>query len=182
MPAYDFIPPDERELLITVGIALKTVQVTELAITTALTIAFHPASQMTLESLETENEVLRRSTLGRLLTVLRQRTEIHPTFEGTLQSFLEHRNRFCHSILVDPGHSMQTEDGRAQLSDFLRVLMDEGTAVLAVMLAAVRAFTDWLEGSTDGKFQANVTPSAALDRITPSCEELAVLLRPKGKT
>jgi len=140
MSGFESFSAEEREALIWTGISIGLVQHAESILKNALQLAFSPGSQMTLESIASDETGLRRATLGRLLNELRRRADIAPDFEAKLDEFLQHRNVFVHGLLLDPLFSWRTTDGRERLIGFLGALAGEATIVIRVMFSAVHAF------------------------------------------
>lgn len=67
-----------------------------------------------MEQLEALLERHSKATLGQLLKALRQRVELHPTFDDQLARFLQYRNVIAHRLGVGLlGHPRRCTHGQA---------------------------------------------------------------------
>ena len=77
--------------------------------------------------------------MGQLLKALRQRAELHPTFDDQLARFLKYRNVIAHRLHDVPGGlDLHSDEGRRRLKVFLLQYMDDGQKVSMVLLGLLR--------------------------------------------
>lgn len=130
--AMDQWIPSEEETFAQIGCLLLLTQQVE-HVTSRLIGIVYPNGAPSWEELE----ALERKTLGSLTRTLKERVDIHPTFEGLLEHFVEGRNLFVHRLNTQPWFDMHSEVGRDEIWKFLesyQKLLDE---ILLVVTSAV---------------------------------------------
>lgn len=140
---------EQTETFTWIGLALLLVQGAEAALRSSLRLPFHSGGdRITVESLEADDEHVRRKTLGQLIGKLRQRAEIAPAFETLLSGFLTNRNRLVHHLSDEFDHS--SAEGRIGSTAFCRLVASEAAEVMGVLYAVQLAWMDLLEESVPG--------------------------------
>lgn len=133
--------PEQDEVLKTLGLAVVAGQGVERLMSTCLTYVLRDEPLVSIEQLE---GILRRhgkATLGQLLRLLRERVELHPTFDERFERFLESRNIIAHRLLDVPGGlDLHTDEGRSRLKEFLLSFMADGQDLSMIFLGLLR---DW---------------------------------------
>jgi hypothetical protein len=133
---YPELTDSQRHAFGVIGETLYMIQLSEWAIQTCLIYVFSE-NEISVESLFSENEVIRKKTLGQVLTVLRKRSEVHPQFDEMLRVFLEKRNLFIHHIFNDPGYSLSTKESCEKVEAFLNDLQDYAWNIQNVFLGCL---------------------------------------------
>lgn len=132
--------PEEEKLLVSVGAALLLLQTTEKVIKLCMTVVLPKSDPLTLGTLQRQEKVERKKTLGYFLTELRKRADLAPEFDATLEEFLEKRNIFIHNISDIPGWKLASKDGRAVAHQFVGRLIELNNKVLKVFIGLVSAW------------------------------------------
>lgn len=133
--------PVQDDVLKTLGVAIIAGQGVERLMSTCLTFPLHGEPLQTVEQLHSLLERHSKATLGQLLKALRQRVDLHPTFDEQLDRFLQYRNVIAHRLHDVPGgFDLHSDEGRARLKAFLFQYMDDGQNVTMVLLGVLR---DW---------------------------------------
>jgi len=131
--------PVQDDVLKTLGVAVIAGQGVERLMSTCLTFPLHGEPLQTVEQLQALLERHSKATLGQLLNVLRQRVDLHPTFDDQLDRFLQYRNVIAHRLHDVPGGlDLHSDEGRERLKAFLLQYMDDGQSVSMVLLGVLR--------------------------------------------
>jgi hypothetical protein len=145
---YPELTESQKHTFSVIGETLYMIQLAEWAIQTSLISAFSD-NEISVESLYSENEKIRKKTMGQVLSLLRKRNELHPQFDEMLRAFLEKRNFFVHHIFNDPNYSLSTKNDCEIIEKFLNDLQDYAWNVQNVFLGCL---TNWIEESGIDKF------------------------------
>jgi len=133
--------PAQDDVLKTLGVAMIAGQGVEYLLSNCLTYALHGEPLQTVEQLRILLERHSKATLGQLLRKLRTRVDLHPTFDDTLDRFLQHRNIIAHRLHDVPGgFDLHSDEGRERLKAFLVQYMVDGHTVSMVMLGVLRGW------------------------------------------
>jgi hypothetical protein len=133
--------PIQDDVLKTLGLAMIVGQGVEHSLSSCLTFPLHGEPLQTVEQLQLLLERHSKATLGRLLKALRERVDLHPTFDDKLERFLQHRNIIAHRLHDVPGGlDLHSDEGRARLKAFLLQYMEEGHIVSMVFLGILRGW------------------------------------------
>lgn len=133
--------PEQDDVLKTLGLAVLAGQGVEHLMSNCLTFPLHGEPLQTVEQLQTLFERHSKATLGQLLNSLRQRVDLHPTFDGQLGRFLQYRNVITHRLHDVPGGlDLHSDEGRRRLKTFLLQYMDDGRKVSMVLLGVLHAW------------------------------------------
>lgn len=129
----------QDDVLKTLGIAVITGQAVEHLMSNCLTFPLHGEPLQTVEQLQALLERHSKATLGQLLKALRQRVELHPTFDDQMARFLQYRNVIAHRLHDVPGGlDLHSDEGRGRLKVFLLQYMDDGQKISMVLLGVLR--------------------------------------------
>ncbi len=131
--------PVQDDVLKTLGLAVLAGQGVERLLSSCLTYPFHGEPLQTVTQLQTLLERHSKATLGQLLKALRQRVDLHSTFEDKLSRFLQYRNVIAHRLHDVPGGlDLHSDEGRGRLKAYLLQYMDDGQSVSMVLLGVLR--------------------------------------------
>lgn len=131
--------PVQDDVLKTLGVAVIAGQGVERLMSTCLTFPLYGEPLQTVEQLQALLERHSKATLGQLLKALRQRVDLHPTFDDQLDRFLQYRNVIAHRLHDVPGgFDLHSDEGRGRLKAFLLQYMDDGQKVSMVLLGVLR--------------------------------------------
>lgn len=131
--------PVQDDVLKTLGIAVIAGQSVERLMSTCLTFPLHGEPLQTVEQLQALLGRHSKATLGQLLNALRQRVDLHPTFDDQLDRFLQSRNVIAHRLYDVPGGlDLHSDEGRGRLKAFLLQYMDDGHIVSMVLLGVLQ--------------------------------------------
>lgn len=133
--------PVQDDVLKTLGVAVIAGQGVELLMSNCLTFPLHGEPLQTVEQIQTLLERYSKATLGQLLKALRQRVDLHPTFDDQLDRFLQNRNVIAHRLHDMPGgFDMHSDEGRGRIQAFLHQYMNDGQNVSMVLLGVFRGW------------------------------------------
>lgn len=133
--------PIQDDVLKTLGLAVIAGQGVEHLLSSCLTFPLHGEPLQTVEQLQLLLERHSKATLGRLLKALRERVDLHPTFDDELDRFLQHRNIIAHRLHDVPGgFDLHSNEGRGRLKAFLLQYMENGHTVSMVFLGVLRGW------------------------------------------
>jgi len=128
-----------------IGLSLLMLQSTENHIAFCMTYIFPKGKILVIldnmAALEAED---RRKTTGQLISALRQRVQVDSSFDDTLSSFIENRNRFVHRLTDDPKFDLYKPDGRRKIMKFLNEFNSQMEVVAKVFMAFELALFDHL--------------------------------------
>lgn len=131
--------PVHDDVLKKLGIAVLAGQGVERLLSNCLTFPLHGEPLQTVEQLHNLLERHSKATLGTLLKALRKRIDVHPTFDDTLERFLQCRNIIVHRLHDVPGgYDLHSDEGRGRLKAFLLQFMEDGHIVGMVLLGILR--------------------------------------------
>ncbi|MEZ1440095.1 hypothetical protein QVM41_27960 [Pseudomonas shirazica] len=166
--------PIQDDVLKTLGLAIIAGQGVERLLSSCLTFPLHGEPLQTVEQVQLLLARYSKATLGQLLKALRERVELHPTFDDTLHRFLQHRNIIAHRLHDVPGgFDLHSDEGRGRLKAFLLQYMEDGHTVSMVFLGVLR---EW--ASQEGIVIPNEHHLSQRmldhldDNVTPSLEAL----------
>lgn len=162
--------PIQNDVLKTLGLAMIAGQGVEHLLSSCLTFPLHGEPLQTVEQLQLLFERHSKATLGRLLKALRERADLHPTFDDKLERFLQHRNIIAHRLHDVPGgFDLHSDEGRGRLKAFLLQYMEDGHIVSMVFLGILRGWASQqgidipnehhLSQRMQGHLDANVMPN-----------------------
>lgn len=80
-----------------------------------------------------------KETLGRLLNLFDERSELPEDFEITLNNLLERRNIFIHNLFMEPWFDLRTEKGCAKLRAFMSEIILAAKEAIHIMIGAFHA-------------------------------------------
>lgn len=133
--------PVQDDVLKTLGLAVIAGQGVEQLLSRCLTFPLHGEPLQTVEQIQLLLERHSKATLGRLLKALRERVDLHPTFDDKLDRFLQHRNIIAHRLHDVPGGLvLHSDEGRGRLKAFLLQYMEDGHTVSMVFLGVLRGW------------------------------------------
>ncbi|WP_409027675.1 hypothetical protein OX462_02390 [Janthinobacterium sp. SUN098] len=166
--------PVQDDVLKTLGVAVIAGQGVERLMSTCLTFPLHGEPLQTVEQLQTLLERHSKATLGQLLKALRQRLDLHPTFDGQLDRFLHSRNVIAHRLDDVPGgFDLHSDEGRGRLKAFLLQYMDDGQNVSMVLLGVLREWARQEGIDLPSEHHMSQRMQNLLDsNIVPNLEEL----------
>lgn len=131
--------PVQDDVLKTLGLAVIAGQGVEGLMSTCLTFPLHGEPLQTVEELHALLERRSKATLGHLLKALRQRVDLHSSFDAQLDRFLQYRNVIAHRLQDVPGGlDLHSDEGRGRLKAFLLQYMDDGQNVSLVLLGVLQ--------------------------------------------
>jgi hypothetical protein len=171
--------PVQDDVLKTLGLAVIAGQGVERLLSTCLTFPLNGETLQTEEQLQVLIERHSQATLGRLLKALRQRVDLHPTFDGQLDRFLQSRNVIAHRLHDVPGGlDLHSDEGRGKLKAFLLQYMDDSRSVSIVLLGVLREWAPQVGIDLPGDHHLN---QWMLDHLNANVmPNLAGLIRSKG--
>lgn len=148
---------------------------------TCLTFPLHGESLQTMEQVHALLERHSKATLGNLLSALRKRVNLHPTFDDQLARFLESGNIIVHRLHDVPGgYDMHSDEGRERLKSFLLQYMNDGDIVRMVLVGVLRQWTRQEGIDLPSGHHLNQRMQEHLDaNVVPNLE---VMIRTKGAT
>ena len=111
-----------------------------------------------------ELESLERKTLGNLARTLKERVDIHPTFEGLFEHFVEGRNLFVHRLNNQPWFDMRSEAGRDEIWKFLERYQTLLQEILLVVTSAIFKHAE-IAGMPETKWHAELRRTGFLQEI-----------------
>lgn len=133
--------PIQDDVLKTLGLAVITGQGVEHVLSSCLTYSLHGEPLQTVEQVRLLLERHSKATLGRLLKTLRERVDLHPTFDDKLDRFLQHRNIIAHRLHDVPGGlDLHSNEGRGRLKAFLLQYLEDGQTLSMVFLGILRGW------------------------------------------
>jgi hypothetical protein len=138
---YPELTESQKHAFGVIGETLYMIQMSEWAIQTCLIYVFSD-DEISVENLYSEDEKVRKKTLGQVLSILRKRSELHPQFDEMLRIFLDKRNFFVHNIFNDPNYSLSTKNDCEKVENFLNNLQDYAWNVQNVFLGCL---TNWMK-------------------------------------
>jgi len=138
---YPEITGPQQYILCALGLALFGVQGTEAKLKFLLSFVFPHQEDATLTDLYERDKKASKATLGMLITKLRERADVTREFEGMLQSFLDHRNRFIHGLLMEKGFNIGMDEGVQNVRKFIDQLEFECWHIDAILVGYIVAFT-----------------------------------------
>ncbi|ANF89236.1 hypothetical protein A7J50_5912 (plasmid) [Pseudomonas antarctica] len=131
--------PIQDDVLKTLGLAVIAGQSFEHLLSSCLTFPLHGEPLQTVEQLQLLLERHSKATLGRLLKALRERVDLHPTFDEKLERYLQNRNIIAHRLNDVPGgFDLHSDEGRGRLKAFLLQYIEDGHTVSMVFLGILR--------------------------------------------
>lgn len=131
--------PVQDDVLKTLGLAVIAGQGVEHQMSTCMTFPLHGELLETVEQLQALLGRHSKATLGHLLKALRQRVDLHPSFDDQLERFLQYRNVIAHRLHDVPGgFDLHSDEGRGRLKAFLLRYMDDGQNVSMVLLGVLQ--------------------------------------------
>lgn len=122
-------------ILQVIGFLVVGMQQTEDLINTSLQLALPDGQFLTLDGLMRDKKRLRKATLGRLITVMKQRTALSPDFEEVLEAYLEDRNILIHDLGRMGGFDYKSKEGLDRMERFLGNLNQNYEVVTKVFLS-----------------------------------------------
>jgi len=165
-----------QSMLVALGVALVSAQATESLIKTVITYALPEEPLQTLEQLNSVVAKSRKDTLGRMLTKLRQRADIHEDFDALLEHYLAQRNILAHNLDAIPGSDRATAEGRAIIEQFAKDFVELGIKVTQVLGGLLLA---WQKQAGLGvKFPAGLEDVITEDYV--SAVDLIFTAKPSG--
>lgn len=169
--------PAQDDVLRTLGLAVIAGQGVEHLMSTCLTFPLHGEPLQTKEQVETLLARHSKATLGQMLKMLRQKVDLHPTFDEQLDRFLQNRNIIAHRLHDVPGGlDLHSDEGRARLKSFLLQYMKDGETLSMVFLGLLRAWTVEVGIALPNDHHLSERMKQHLDGLTP---RLADLVRSK---
>jgi hypothetical protein len=138
----------QDDILIVVGTILLLLQTVERVLALVMSFVFQKPN-MTPQKLFEEDRKNSKRTAGQLLTELRKRVDVHPSFDKTLMLYLEGRNTFVHNLGDIPGWNLSSAEGRRVAMRFLMHLERRSTRVLFVFGALARLWAKEAEIKVD---------------------------------
>lgn len=169
--------PAQDDALRTLGLAVIVGQGVEHLMSTCLTFPLHGEPLQTKEQMEGLLAKHSKATLGQMLKTVRQKVDLHPTFDEQLDRFLQNRNIIAHRLHDVPGGlDLHSDEGRARLKAFLTRYMEDGETLSMVFLGVLRAWTVEVGIDLPNEHHLSKRMKQHLDGLTP---QLADLLRPK---
>lgn len=166
--------PAQDEVLRTLGLAVLAGQGIERLMSSCLTFPLRDEPLQTAEQLHALLGRHSKSTLGQLLTTLRKRVGLHPTFDHQFERFLDSRNLIAHRLHDLPGGlDLHSEEGRAKLKTFLLQFLEDGEALSMVFLGLIREWTRQAGIDLPGAHHLNQRIVDHLDaNVVPNLDEL----------
>lgn len=125
-----------------IGFLVVGMQGTEDLINTALQLALPEGESLTLDSLTKDRALLRKATLGRLIKVLKARSNISSDFEQVLEAYLEDRNTLIHDLQRMGGFDYKSKEGLDRMELFVGNLNQNYEVVTKVFLSLL---WDWAD-------------------------------------
>lgn len=117
------------------GMTLSHIQLTEKIINQTLLLVIQESDGLDLDAWEKQTHILDRKTLGQMVVILKNRVGLHEGMEELLTRFLRDRNTLAHDLSRIDGYDLETEQGLAVITAFLRNLFDNSTRVQKIFLA-----------------------------------------------
>ena len=143
----------ERDVAWWAGCTLLMVQYAESALGSALAIVFPVGGVISVESLESEEEMSRKKTLGGLLTELRRRAHVDSKLDDALASFLTARNNLVHRFTSM--FNLATPEGEADAIQFCKTLMGQADFVARILMGALFAQFRYIADATGAPVEPN---------------------------
>jgi hypothetical protein len=114
---------------------------------------------------ELEKVLRHKETLGRLLRYFSHRVNLPPDFVVEFEALLRDRNVFIHTLFMQPWFDLNTPEGCAILSEYMRTLRSHALTATKVMMASL----------TPKEADANRSPEvqAYIDRVFARMEQTA---------
>lgn len=171
--------PVQDDVLKTLGLAVIAGQGVERLLSDCLTFPLHGESLQTVDQLQILLQRYSKATLGLLLKGLRQRVDLHPTFDDKLDRFLSNRNIIAHRLHDVPGgYDLHSDEGRERLKAFLLQYIEDGHIVSMVFLGVLRAWASQVGMDNLNEQHLSQRMRDHLDEnVTPN---LDALIRHKG--
>jgi hypothetical protein len=118
----------QKIVIETAGETLYKIQVAELSIQNCVICVFNKVESL-FDNLFSQEEKVRKKTLGQLIREIKIKPDIHPDFESILSFFLENRNIFIHKIFSDPNYGITSYDNCKKVQSFLLTLQEYASDV-----------------------------------------------------
>ena len=172
--------PVQDEVLKTIGLAVIAGQGVERLLQTCLRFPFHGQPLQTEEQVKALLGLHSKATLGKLLSVLRQRVDLLPEFGVQLDRFLENRNVIAHRLHDTPGGlDLHSDVGRERLLTFLIQFLEDAHHVNMVLVGVLREWASQQDIVLPGEHHLSRKMHAYLDaNVTPHLEDLISLKDP----
>lgn len=136
------IPPEQREVLEAMGVALLMLQNAERVIRLCMKLVLQRQPPLTLDSLQQQEEAERSKTIGYFLSELRKRASVHESVDVLLKDFLKNRNDFVHDLSRVPTWSLRTAEEATLSRQFVHQLIRQTEQVLKVFIGLVAAWQE----------------------------------------
>ena len=107
---------------------------------------------------------LDKNTLGALIKKLKERVDMHDSFVGLLETFLEKRNLFVHKLSSQEWFDTNTEPGRDKIWDFLESYQESLWEIYYVVNAAIFKHSESI-GMPQTEFHKQLGETGSLDLI-----------------
>lgn len=129
-----FIKRRDRILQV-IGLLVVGMQQTEDLINTCLQLALPDGDVLTLDGLMRDKKRLRKATLGRLITVMKQRSALSADFDDVLEAYLQDRNILIHDLRRMGGFDYKSREGLDRMERFVGNLNQNYEVVTKVFMS-----------------------------------------------
>jgi hypothetical protein len=123
------------KILQTIGVLILVTQTTERLINSALTLCLADGELITAETLAKDKATYRKATLGRLIKVIKERTDLSEDFDQVLTAFLDDRNTLIHDLQRMGGFDQRSEESLDRMERFLANLNSNMEVVTKVFMS-----------------------------------------------
>ncbi|MGV3727740.1 hypothetical protein [Hydrogenophaga sp.] len=149
---------DQEHTFSIIGQTLLHMQSFERALNFTTTLVFSGEESLDLKMYERVKERQSKLTLGKFISMLRERASLHPEFEKLLLDVLKDRNAFIHNCDAIPGWDIYTDAGLATINAFCLSLIKRAFVVQEMLMAL---HTEWarqvgISPPTDAEVQTYV--------------------------
>ncbi|RJF98205.1 hypothetical protein [Noviherbaspirillum saxi] len=108
--------PSEKDVILILGYAVYEAQETEATLHLAMSVI---CGLSIAESLEHLQKIYAKKMLGQFLTLIREKIGLAASFDDFMKDYIERRNFIVHNLSRSSVFSLDSEEGRLRLQNFL---------------------------------------------------------------
>jgi hypothetical protein len=134
--------PSEDDVFLLLGQVVFEMQETEATLHLAMTMLFGIPAAKSGEQLQ---NLYARKTLGKFLTLMRERIGVSPSFDEYMRDYIERRNFAIHNFSRTSIFNVYAEEGRTKLANFLTDLRYRNRKIKLTFVALTEVWLRILE-------------------------------------